>query len=68
MNVQPKTRKQKPLVKASVIARHFSVSTTSVRNWARAGDIPFVRIGSSLRFDLDAVKAATERQPATSTR
>ena len=43
---------------AAEVARHFAVTPTSVRRWVRQGRVPAYRVGSHLRFDLDAVKAA----------
>jgi excisionase family DNA binding protein len=43
------------LVDAPVVAAHLSVPTTWVREQARAENIPHVRLGRYVRFDLDAV-------------
>jgi len=45
---------------ATDIARHFRIAPASVRRWVRQGRVPAYRVGSHLRFDLDAVKAALE--------
>ena len=44
-----------PLVRAEAIAKHFAVHKRTVCLWAERGDIPCVRIGGALRFDLEAV-------------
>jgi excisionase family DNA binding protein len=43
------------LVDAPVVAEHLSVPTTWVREQARAENIPHVRLGRYVRFDLAAV-------------
>ncbi|MEX1115443.1 MAG: helix-turn-helix domain-containing protein [Akkermansiaceae bacterium] len=47
-----------PLVRAEVIAKHFDVHKRTVALWAERGDIPCVRVGGALRFDLEAVLGA----------
>ncbi|KKL21952.1 hypothetical protein LCGC14_2440330 [marine sediment metagenome] len=44
---------------ASVIdvSRFFRVSTSTVRKWIRAGDIPHTKIGGVIRFNLAEVMA-----------
>lgn len=47
------------LVKASRVAEEFGVTPRTVLNWYDAGHIPAVfRAGRTVRFDLEAVKAA----------
>ncbi len=48
------------LVRASVIAKRYDVTERSVFNWAEQGMIPCVRIGKTVRFDLNAVIAKLE--------
>ena len=52
------------LVPIEDVAKHFSVSLSTVRKWARDGVIPenmFVKIGHTQRFDLDRVTDALMR-------
>lgn len=49
-----------PLVRAEVIAKHFDVHKRTVALWAERGDIPCVRVGGALRFDLEAVLGAAK--------
>lgn len=50
---------RRPLVRAEVIAQHLDVHKRTVALWAERGDIPCVRIGGAIRFDLDAVLGAS---------
>jgi excisionase family DNA binding protein len=45
------------LVDAPVVAEHLSVPVSWVREQARAENIPHVRLGRYVRFDLEAVDA-----------
>lgn len=47
-----------PLVRAEVIAKHFDVHKRTVALWAERGDIPCVRVGGALRFNMEAVLGA----------
>ena len=49
---------RKPLVRAEVIAKHFDVHKRTVALWADRGEIPCVRVGGALRFDMEAVLGA----------
>lgn len=49
------TTAPRPLVRAKVIADLLDVSNRCVALWAQNGIIPCVRVGGTLRFDLDAV-------------
>lgn len=52
------------LVPIEDVAKHFSVSLSTVRKWARDGVIPenmYVKIGHTQRFDLDRVADALMR-------
>jgi excisionase family DNA binding protein len=48
--------KRKPLTKKE-LAEFFSVRPRTIENWMKAGRVPFWKIGKTVRFDLDAVKA-----------
>lgn len=49
-----------PLVSKQEAARHFNVSTATIDRLCRSGEIPYITIGDSRRFDLVAVRAALE--------
>jgi hypothetical protein len=51
---------RRPLVRAEVIARHFDVHVRTVHLWAERGDIPCVRIGGAVRFNMEAVLGAAK--------
>lgn len=38
-------------------AAHFRVSTDTVRKLVRSGDLPAVRLGSTIRIPVEAVEA-----------
>lgn len=59
MKTAPSTT-EKPRVRAKVIADRYDVTERCVFNWKDAGKIPFIQIGKTIRFDLDAVIAAIE--------
>jgi hypothetical protein len=50
----------RPLVRAEVIAKHFDVHVRTALLWAERGIVPAVKVGSSVRFDFDAVLAAVK--------
>jgi excisionase family DNA binding protein len=50
--------KKLALVRAEVIAKHFDVHKRTVALWAERGEIPCIRVGGVLRFDLEAVLGA----------
>lgn len=50
---------RRPLVRVGIIAKHFDVHVRTVALWAERGDIPCVRVGGALRFDMEAVLGAT---------
>lgn len=45
-----------PLINARDLAGVLGVCRETVRRMARDGRIPFVRVGKSVRFDLEAVR------------
>ena len=55
------------LVTAEEVARYFCVSTDSIYRMAREAQIPCVRIGRLVRFDLDVVEAALVGDEAVAT-
>jgi excisionase family DNA binding protein len=43
------------------VARHFTVSVSTIRAWVRQNKVPsdtYVKVGNTYRFNLDAVEAA----------
>ena len=52
------------LLNAQELAHELNVSRATVYRLAREGQIPSVRIGNSIRFELDAVIAGNRRKPA----
>jgi excisionase family DNA binding protein len=44
------------LVDIPTVSRSFGISTRQVRRFVADGQIPFVRVGHLIRFDLDALK------------
>lgn len=50
---------RRPLVRAEVIAKYFDIHKRTVLLWAERGDIPCVRVGGAVRFDLEAVLGAS---------
>lgn len=44
------------------LAAYLGVSTDTIRRAARAGEMPFTRIGTAYRFDLRQVSAQMERK------
>lgn len=63
----PKT--ERSLVKASVIARHLDVTPATVYRWASEKRIGSWKFQNTVRFDLEAVRAAFNGQstPPSST-
>jgi len=46
------------MVDAGAIADTFRVTRQTVHDWRRRREIPFVRVGRTVRFDLDEVLRA----------
>lgn len=44
------------LIDIPTVSRSFGISTRQVRRFVADGQIPFVRVGHLIRFDLDALK------------
>ena len=59
MTIDAKDYATGKLVKASRVAEEFGVTARTVRNWYDAGHIPAAyRVGRTIGFDLEAVRAA----------
>jgi len=57
--------KPEPLVPIEDVAKHFTVSISTVRAWLRQGHIPkdtYVKLGNTYRFQLSKVVDALTRQ------
>tara|TARA_X000001382_G_scaffold130935_3_gene127986 strand:+ start:6527 stop:6769 length:243 start_codon:yes stop_codon:yes gene_type:complete len=52
---------EEPFVTIDNVAKHFSVSKSTVRGWVRENRIPkdtYIRIGNTLRFKISGVSEA----------
>ena len=52
---------EEPFVTIDSVAKHFSVSKSTVRGWVRENRIPkdtYIRIGNTLRFRISGVSEA----------
>ena len=51
------------------VAHYLNVSTVTVRNLAKRGDLPYIRVGSEsqghMRFDPEDVREFTESKKST---
>lgn len=57
---------QKPPVSIEEVAKHLSISVSTLRKWVRQGVIPkhtYIKVGHIYRFDLDKVMAALTEKP-----
>jgi excisionase family DNA binding protein len=55
-----------PFVMIEDVAKHFSVSVSTVRAWIRQGSIPkdtYIKVGHTYRFHLENVVAALTSAP-----
>lgn len=59
----PNERSQK--LSATQVAKVLGVSSWTVYRLARQGQVPYLRIGRALRFDLAQVEAALAATPAS---
>ena len=46
------------LLKASELAKQLRLNPETIRRWTRDGKIPFIAVGVTRRYDLDAVLTA----------
>lgn len=64
--MQPE-QKPEPLIPIEDVARHFTVSVSTVRAWVRQGHIPrstYVKIGNTYRFNLSEILASLSKRPS----
>jgi len=57
---------QEPLVPIEDVAKHFTVSISTIRAWVRQGFIPrdtYMKVGNTYRFQLPLVVAALTKTP-----
>jgi excisionase family DNA binding protein len=57
---------EKPFVPIEELAKHFTVSVSTVRAWVRQGHIPkdtYLKIGNTYRFNLSKVVDALSNTP-----
>lgn len=55
-----------PFVPIDDVAKHFSVSVSTIRTWVRQGHIPkdtYIKVGNTYRFSLPDVCAALAGEP-----
>ena len=55
-----------PFVPIEELAKHFSVSVSTIRAWVRQGHIPkhaYLKIGNTYRFSISKVVAALSSTP-----
>jgi len=60
------TEMKSPFVMIEDVAKHFSVSVSTVRAWIRQGSIPkdtYIKVGHTYRFHLENVVAALTSVP-----
>ena len=57
-----------PFVPIEAVAKHFSVSISSVRSWVRRGYIPahtYIKVGKTYRYSIPAVVESLKNHPET---
>jgi excisionase family DNA binding protein len=50
-----------PYVSLEALAKHFSVSASTVRNWIRIDLVPFLKVGGVYRFKITDVEDALRK-------
>jgi len=56
-----------PFVPIEDLAKHFSVSISTIRAWVRQGHIPkdtYIKVGNTYRFAIDNVSTALTKKDA----
>lgn len=64
--MQPE-QKPEPLIPIEDVAKHFTVSVSTVRAWVRQGYIPrstYIKIGNTYRFNLTEILASLTKRPS----
>lgn len=54
-----------PFVPIEEVAKHFTVSVSTIRAWVRQGHIPkdtYIKVGNTYRFSIDNVATALTRR------
>jgi excisionase family DNA binding protein len=54
-----------PFVPIEDLAKHFSVSISTIRAWVRQGHIPkdtYIKVGNTYRFSIDNVSSALTKK------
>jgi excisionase family DNA binding protein len=54
-----------PFVPIEEVAKHFTVSVSTIRAWVRQGHIPkdtYIKVGNTYRFSIDNVAAALTKR------
>ena len=64
--MKPIDAAERSLVKATAVADHLDVHRATVYKLAKNGVIPFIYVGNTIRFDLQAVLDALESNQSDS--
>jgi len=49
---------QKQFINKAELAKRYGVSVPTVKSWMRAKKIPYIKVGSVVRFDISEVDAS----------
>ena len=49
------------LLRDTEVAKRFNVSIRTIIDWRNAGKIPFIRIGRSIRYRPESIRALVEK-------
>jgi len=49
------------LLRDTEVAKRFNVSIRTIIDWRNAGKIPFIRIGRSIRYRPESIRALLEK-------
>lgn len=60
-NYEPKDSKPQPfIVTGEVLCQRFNITIPTLIRWRKKGKIPFMQIGSAIRYDINKVIEALE--------
>ena len=62
------TMNNEPFVPIEQLAKHFTVSVSTIRSWVRHKNIPtdtYIKVGSTYRFSISKVADALRSQEST---